>query len=193
MAKLGIEILIRKMLKPSAPAPNDLRSLNLSLFDQLALRVYVSILLCTAETSCNKPQQSLTHTLTKFYPRAKRFRENDHQLSVQCNDKGVEYVKTKVNAGLAEFLPEGPDNRLPSPILGTTKDCLPIGLGHSSPQESYQDLNIRHHLPKCSTTRPKMVTKRFVFDALAITNLKNTIQDSTASSSRRPTRVVVHF
>ncbi|KAG5568693.1 hypothetical protein H5410_064292 [Solanum commersonii] len=34
----------------------------------------------------------------------------------------------------------------------------------------------------------KIVTRRFVFDALAIENLKNAIEDS---SDRRPTRVVV--
>ncbi|KAG5568695.1 hypothetical protein H5410_064294 [Solanum commersonii] len=39
-----------------------------------------------------------------------------------------------------------------------------------------------------NTTRPKIVTRRFICDALAIANLKNTIEDLTAI---RPTRVVL--
>ncbi|XP_059311262.1 uncharacterized protein LOC132062785 [Lycium ferocissimum] len=41
MAKLEIQIKIRKTLKPSTPTLNHLRSLNLSLFDQMAPSEYV--------------------------------------------------------------------------------------------------------------------------------------------------------
>ncbi|KAK4739788.1 hypothetical protein R3W88_003485 [Solanum pinnatisectum] len=148
MAKLGIEIQIRKILKSSAPTPNHLRTLNLSLFDQLSPPVYVSILfnylpssICTVETSCNKLQKSLAHTLTKFYPLAGRilFRENDHQFLIHCNDQGIEYVETKVNADLAEFLHQGPnhaplvdrlpkmDHRPSSPLLGVQVNVFNCG------------------------------------------------------------------
>ncbi|KAK4739793.1 hypothetical protein R3W88_003490 [Solanum pinnatisectum] len=61
MAKLEIEIQSRKMLKPSIPTPNHLRSLKLSWFDQVANRLYVPILLhylpmSSCETSCDKLQ-----------------------------------------------------------------------------------------------------------------------------------------
>uniref|UniRef100_M1AJU7 Acetyl CoA: benzylalcohol acetyltransferase n=1 Tax=Solanum tuberosum TaxID=4113 RepID=M1AJU7_SOLTU len=81
-------------------------------------------------------------------------------------------------------------------LTGTTKDCLPISFDHSSPHARVL-LVPQYSVPphSNSTTRPKIVTRRFVFDALAIANLKNTIEDSTASSSssssRRPTRLVV--
>nr|XP_016456062.1 PREDICTED: pelargonidin 3-O-(6-caffeoylglucoside) 5-O-(6-O-malonylglucoside) 4'''-malonyltransferase-like [Nicotiana tabacum] len=44
----------------------------------------------------DKLQKSLAETLAKFYPLAGRFRKDD--LSIHCNDEGVEYVETKVNA-----------------------------------------------------------------------------------------------
>nr|QNR60313.1 ASAT4-like protein [Solanum quitoense] len=246
MAKLEIEIQTRKMLKPSTPTPNHLRILRLSLLDQLSPRMYVPILFHYLPTSgsegittaCAKLQNSLAETLTKFYPLAGRFREDE--FSVHCNDEGVEYVETKVvNADLAEFLhqgtkntellndllPEIDDQRPSSPLLGVQVNLFHCGgvvigiqISHTIADAftlasfvkewahvcqtgtlkagcllSFGQL---HSLfpatatqlpspPNNTTGGPKFVTRRFVFDALAIANLKNTIKDS------RPTRVVV--
>ncbi|XP_070007643.1 acetyl-CoA-benzylalcohol acetyltransferase-like [Nicotiana sylvestris] len=147
MAKLDIQTQIKKMLKPSTPTPNHLRSLNLSLFDQGAPRMYVPILFHYLPTStewnmeeitkrCDKLQKSLADTLTKFYPLAGRLRKDD--LSIHCNDEGVDYVETNVNADLAEFLHEGPKNtellddflpiELPSsPLLGVQVNIFNCG------------------------------------------------------------------
>ncbi|XP_060217219.1 acetyl-CoA-benzylalcohol acetyltransferase-like [Lycium barbarum] len=130
MAKLEIQIQIRKMLKPSTPTPtpNHLESLKFSLFDQLAPPVYGPMLFyylpitsseCNRAKSaekCAKLQKSLAETLVKFYSLAGRIRK--HDLSIHCNDEGVEYVETKVNADLAKFLREGPEIEL-------LKDLLP--------------------------------------------------------------------
>ncbi|KAF3672152.1 putative acetyl-CoA-benzylalcohol acetyltransferase-like [Capsicum annuum] len=101
------------MLKPSTPTPNHLRSLKLSLFDQLVpplfyTHQYSSNYLPSNEEGIiterrDELQKSLAETLTKFYPLAGRFSENH----IHCNDGGVEYVKAKVNADLAEFLHQG--------------------------------------------------------------------------------------
>lgn len=123
MAKLEIEIQTRKMLKPSSPTPNHLRILKLSLFDQMASRLHVPILFHYLPTSeegiiaetCDKLQKSLGETLTKFYPLAGRFREDE--LSIHCNDEGVEYVETEVNADLAEFLHQEPKTELLNDLL----------------------------------------------------------------------------
>ncbi|XP_055814835.1 acetyl-CoA-benzylalcohol acetyltransferase-like [Solanum dulcamara] len=254
MAKLEIQIQTRKMLKPSISTPNHLRILKLSFFDHLVPRVYVPVLFHYLPSStgegtiterCDKLQKSLAQTLTGFYPMAGRFTEDE--FSIQCNDEGVEYVETKVNADLAEFLYQlGPKTELlndflpwpsssvspysdlpSSPLLGvqvnifncgglviaiqishiladaftyatflnewantsltgTTKDCLP-SFGHLSSLFPTRALSGPQFSPP-SNRGPKSITRRFVFDALAITKLKNTIEGSSAI---RPTRVVV--
>ncbi|KAM3291250.1 acetyl-CoA-benzylalcohol acetyltransferase-like [Capsicum chacoense] len=248
MAKLEIQIHTREVLKPSARTPNHLQNLKLSLFDQLAPRMYISMLFHYLPSSegivtetCDKLQKSLAETLTKFYPLAGRF--SGDEFSIHCNDDGVEYVETKVNADLAEFLHLGPKiellndllpwcvsstTGLPSkPLLGvqvnvfncggvviaiqmshiladaftlatfinewahicqgtgTTKDCLP----------SFDQLPLLFPARVLSGTQSppppnsglKIVTRRFLFDALALAKLKNIID----SSATRPTRVVV--
>ncbi|XP_060169261.1 acetyl-CoA-benzylalcohol acetyltransferase-like [Lycium barbarum] len=130
MAKLEIQIQTRKMLKPSTPTPNHLRRHNLSLFDQMAPPLYVPILFHYLPISegitekCDKLQKSLAETLTKFYPLAGRFRKDD--LSIHCNDEGAEYVETKVNADLAEFLSQGPKSELLNDLLPTDMTSSPL-------------------------------------------------------------------
>ncbi|KAJ8532180.1 hypothetical protein K7X08_012103 [Anisodus acutangulus] len=117
LTKLETQIQIRKTIKPSVPTPNHLRSLKLSLFDQLAPPVYSPLLFHYLPSSewnraknterCDKLEKSLAETLAKFYPLAGRYRKDD--FSIQCNDEGVEYVETKVNVDLAEFIREEPE------------------------------------------------------------------------------------
>ncbi|XP_059313783.1 acetyl-CoA-benzylalcohol acetyltransferase-like [Lycium ferocissimum] len=185
---------------------------------------------------CDKLQKSLAETLTKFYRLAGRLSNGD--LSIHCNDEGVEYVESKVNADLAEFLHEGlkiellndflPTD-LPSSLLlriqvntfncgglviginishiiadgftlgsffkdwahisqtGTTESCLP-SFGHLPLIFPSRALSGPQVSPP-SNIGPKIVTKRFVFDALAISKLKDTINSS--ATFIRPTLVVV--
>ncbi|KAJ8529908.1 hypothetical protein K7X08_036743 [Anisodus acutangulus] len=234
------------MLKPSTPTPNHLRSLKLSLFDQVAPRLYVPVLFHYLPNSewnseliterCDKLQKSLAETLTKFYPLAGRFREDE--LSVHCNDEGVEYVETKVNADLAEFLHQGPKSELLNDLLPTYKPSSPLLLVQVNIFNCgglVMGINISHiladgftlgtfvkewtrisqtgttegslpsfgRLPSLFPSRvlsgtyisppsdkcPKIVTRRFVFDALAIAKLKERINSNATFT--RPTRVVV--
>ncbi|CAN4127807.1 unnamed protein product [Withania somnifera] len=247
MDKLEIEIQIRKTLKPSTPTPYLCRSFNLSLFDQCAVRMYIPVLLHYLPGSmdgvderCDKLQKSLAETLTKFYPLAGRFSKDD--LTIQCNDEGVEYVETKVNADLAKFLHQGPkiellNDFLPlklsvdpssSPLLGvqmnifncgglvmgiqmshiladaftlatflkewahisqtgTTKGCL-SSFGRLSSFFPTRVLPVSQFSPHFNSSA-KIIRKRFVFDALAITELKDKIDSS--ATSKKPSRVVV--
>nr|QNR60311.1 triacylinositol acetyltransferase [Solanum quitoense] len=249
MAKLEIEIQTRKMLKPSTPTPNHLRTLKLSLLDQIASRKYVPVLFHYLPTSSSegiaiaseKLQNSLAETLTNFYPLAGRFREDE--FSIHCNDEGVEYVETKVvNANLAEFLHQEPkniellndflpdmdDHRPSSLLLGvqvnvlncggvvigiqishmvadaftlatfvnewahtnltrTTKDCLP-SFGHLSSLFPARVLSGPQFSPP-SNIDPKTITRRFVFDVLAIAKLMETVNSNATLT--RPTRVAV--
>ncbi|CAN4110551.1 unnamed protein product [Withania somnifera] len=222
------------MIRPSTPTPKNLRSLKLSFFDQGAPRICVPIMFhylpsseCNREgiiKNCDKLQKSLAETLTNFYPLAGRFREDE--FSIHCNDEGVEYVESKVNTDLADFLREGPkieplDDLLPqmdqpsSPLLGvqvnvfnsdaftlatfinewaqtcrtgtTTEGCLP-SFGQLSSIFPAKALSGPQFSPP-SNRGPKIITKRFVFDALAIAKLKERINSS--ATFMRPTRVVV--
>ncbi|KAK4739794.1 hypothetical protein R3W88_003491 [Solanum pinnatisectum] len=114
MARLDIEIQTRKMLKPSAPTPDNLRRLKLSLFDQLDCTTYIPALFNYLPNSStisyhDKLEKSLAETLTKFYPFAGRFGKGD-PFSIDCNDEG-----------LAEFLGKAPNN-----IESSLVDLLPI-------------------------------------------------------------------
>ncbi|KAF3672155.1 putative salutaridinol 7-O-acetyltransferase-like [Capsicum annuum] len=190
MANSDIQIQLRKMVKPSTRTPNHLRSLKLSLFDQVAPHVFVPILFhylpnseCNMEgiahQRCDKLQKSLAQTLTRFYPLAGRFSKDD--LSINCSDEGVEYVESKVNGDLAEFLHQGLKVELlnnflptdmPSSLLlrvqvnewahitqtGTTKGCLP-SFGHLPLLFPARVLSGPQVSPP-SDTGPKIVTKR---------------------------------
>ncbi|KAF3649969.1 putative salutaridinol 7-O-acetyltransferase-like [Capsicum annuum] len=256
MAKLEIQIQTSEMLKPSTPTLNHLRSLNLSMFDQPDASNYAPILFHylpsneqnnTAER-CDKLKKSLADTLVNFYPLAGRFSRND--LTIHCNDEGAEYVETRVNANLAQFLHQlGPkiellDHLIPwcnsfppesthlPPLLavqvnifncgglvigiqishiitdgftlgtfmtewarvsrtGTaTKDC---SYGHLPSLFPSRVVPLAHHdfssLPSSDIVGPKIVTRRFVFDAQAIANLKHRINSSAPFT--KPNRVMI--
>ncbi|TMX05088.1 hypothetical protein EJD97_002578 [Solanum chilense] len=258
MAKLDIEIQTRKILKPSARTPDNLRRLKISLFDQLARSAYVSMVInylpSSSSTSYDddKLEKSLAETLTKFYPFAGRLAQDD-PFSIDCNDEGVEYVQTKVNADdLGQFLRGQAHNDIESslidllpikdvelsspssPLFGVQVNVfnnggVTIGIqishfvadaftlatfvnewAHTNTLSSMpQDNNYLHKFGELSSLFPpkmlqlpsfnpntttvpsyKNVTKRFVFDALAIENLKKTINDDS-SMIRKPTRLVV--
>lgn len=57
----------------------------------------------------------MAETLARFYPLAGRYRKDD--FSIECNDEGVEYVETKVNADLAEFIHQAPENEVVDDLL----------------------------------------------------------------------------
>nr|AFU55340.1 acylsugar acetyltransferase [Solanum habrochaites] len=247
-----IEIQSRKMLKPSAPTPDNLRRLKLSLFDQLDIGAYVPILFnylpnSTSSYDDDKLQKSLSETLTKFYPFAGRFRKDIDPFSIDCNDEGIEYVRTKVNADdLAQFLRGQAHNdiesslidllpvmdRLPSsPLFGVQVNVFNNGgvtigiqilhmvsdaftlvkfvnewahttLTGTMPLDNpgfgqlpwlFPARALPFPLPDLNaTTAPnyKNVTKRFLFDALAIENLRKTIKDND-TMMKQPSRVVV--
>lgn len=176
----------------------------------------------------------MAETLARFYPLAGRYRKDD--FSIECNDEGVEYVETKVNADLAEFIHQAPENevvddllawRVPpkvdlssSPLLGIQVNrfkCGGLVMGIQSSHilvDAYtlgSFVNEWAHITKTGTTKAclpsfgqlasllparvqqgpqlslvsnkgaKSVTRTFVFDAWAITELKDKINSSSAT------------
>lgn len=110
---MDLQILSRKLIKPSTPTPQHSSSYTLSFFDQIALQVHVPRVYFYSNngntindhnTISNQLEKSLSKTLTRFYPLAGRF-SSDGQ-SVDCLDQGVEFLLGRANYQLAKFLPK---------------------------------------------------------------------------------------
>lgn len=125
MDSLKVEILSRKLIKPSNPTPKHLQKLKLSLFDQLSPPIYVHILFyylldedhkrAKNDERFHQMEKSLSQVLTKFYPLAGRFIKDE--LLIDCSDQGVEYFEAQPKAKLTEFLQEGPKIELLNKFL----------------------------------------------------------------------------
>ncbi|KAL7184998.1 hypothetical protein ACSBR2_027023 [Camellia fascicularis] len=115
------EILV---VKPSFPTPHHLRRYKLSSRDQFSPQQYILVVFFyinpshttrgigidgggdsydeTANVTFEHLKESLSKTLTHFYPLAGRLRDN---LSVDCNDEGADYLEARVtNCGVSNIL-----------------------------------------------------------------------------------------
>ncbi|KAI5332716.1 hypothetical protein L3X38_022845 [Prunus dulcis] len=130
-----VQIIERQTIKPSSATPPHLRNFKLSFFDQTAIAIYIPILLYYPNTSstskvrtghhdhavainerCQHLIESLSKTLTHFYPLAGRIIEG--KAMVECNDAGAEFVKARINCSLSEILEH--------PYAQMLKEFLPI-------------------------------------------------------------------
>ncbi|KAF9673369.1 hypothetical protein SADUNF_Sadunf10G0017000 [Salix dunnii] len=116
-----MELISRKIIKPSSPTLDHLRHYQLSFTDQLCPPVYNSFVFFypaddadhikfnSLEVS-DQLQQSLSNVLTHFYPLAGRLKDN---IYVDCNDEGVPFLQVRVKyCKLAHVL----ENREPSEL-----------------------------------------------------------------------------
>ncbi|OIW20565.1 hypothetical protein TanjilG_14969 [Lupinus angustifolius] len=117
MAAKG-EIISIETIKPSTPTPDNLREFKLSLLDQLIPhQVYIPLLLCYSHHDINnafggtddhfsvisqKLKTSLSQALTLYYPYCGTTVKDN--LSIDCNDTGVVFIESKVNANLSDIL-----------------------------------------------------------------------------------------
>ena len=106
---MKVEIVSRKLIKPTSPTPPHLRSYKISSLDQLAPPAYVPLIQYyhatgdeNDEKRTERLEKSLSEILTIFYPLAGRYIKDD-QL-VDCNDEGVEYLEARVSGQLAQLL-----------------------------------------------------------------------------------------
>ncbi|KAK4720940.1 hypothetical protein R3W88_011173 [Solanum pinnatisectum] len=102
----------KKIIKPYSPTPISLRCHKLSFLDQLICCIHTPIVLFypkLSNTWSNKPsnvvsqhlEKSLSKVLTNYYPLAGELNDN---ISVDCNDNGVEFFTTKIDCPMSEFL-----------------------------------------------------------------------------------------
>ncbi|XP_071727012.1 pelargonidin 3-O-(6-caffeoylglucoside) 5-O-(6-O-malonylglucoside) 4'''-malonyltransferase-like [Rutidosis leptorrhynchoides] len=96
-----------KFIKPHIPTPETNRTYKLGFTDELALFMNVAIIVFFSpnlnhenKNSILQLQESLSKTLTRFYPLAGRY--VDKTLTIDCNDEGVEFIHATVNVKLDE-------------------------------------------------------------------------------------------
>ncbi|KAM3337645.1 acetyl-CoA-benzylalcohol acetyltransferase [Capsicum galapagoense] len=119
-SEIQVEIISKKIIKPSSPTPNHLQNYKLSFFDQIAEKSHVPFVLfypydpiknknSTTDSMIQKLEESLSRVLTHVYPAAGRFHEN--KCSIICQDQGVQLIKVKVNRRMdEEFLKQAHNN-----------------------------------------------------------------------------------
>lgn len=96
----------RTLVKPSVPTPDHLRTCKLSIFDQLAPPAHVPLVFFyenyPVEGKLEQLVNSLSETLTRFYPLAGRFVKDG--FYIDCNDDGALYVEAENDTDLSDFL-----------------------------------------------------------------------------------------
>lgn len=117
--EVKVEIFSKELIKPSCSTPYDLRNLELSMLDRRVPPIYVPILLFYTGSDIeddyasisSRLKNSLSQTLTHFYPLAGRMRSE--QASVDCNDEGALFLEAKVpNVDLSAILTNPVNNLL---------------------------------------------------------------------------------
>ncbi|XP_030970373.1 stemmadenine O-acetyltransferase-like [Quercus lobata] len=126
---MNVEIISKEIIKPSSPTPHHLRKFKLSFLDQLAPLFHFPIIWFYDSKKfvdvepferSRLLKESLAKTLTHFYPLAGA--PINDEFSINCNDKGVDYIQARVlckqsqaihnpnGNDLIQLLPFEPDN-----------------------------------------------------------------------------------
>lgn len=112
MTIMEVQVVSKKMVKPSVPTPDHHKTCKLTSFDQIAPPDQVPIIYFYNSSNIDNIREqlvkSLSETLTKFYPLAGRFVQDG--FYVDCNDEGVLYVEAEVNLPLNEFIGKAKKN-----------------------------------------------------------------------------------
>ncbi|KAF4378753.1 hypothetical protein F8388_006204 [Cannabis sativa] len=117
---LHVEIVSRENIKPSSPTPPNLKTFNLSLFDQRAPPVYTTLVLfyqisSSTDHSLNNNiiittlKKSLSEALTSYVPLAGKIDNINNSNIVECTDEGAIFIEAKSNTILSTFLEENPN------------------------------------------------------------------------------------
>ncbi|XP_004514780.1 epi-neemfruitin B synthase L1AT-like [Cicer arietinum] len=111
---MEIELLSRETIKPSSPTPPHLRIYPLSFIDNFFLCVVPLLFFYNPNdnndqnSKISQLKKSLSHVLSKYYYFGGRFKDN---VTIECNDQGVEFLVTKIKNKLSEIL-QSPTEKL---------------------------------------------------------------------------------
>ncbi|MED6173394.1 hypothetical protein PIB30_058877 [Stylosanthes scabra] len=144
MEEIKVEIISKEDIKPSSPTPSHLRTFKHSILDQVFPYPYtIIILFYTSHNLSEFPKrlellkQSLSETLTHFYPLGGRIKDD---LSIDCNDECANFVVTKINCPITKILSK--------PDIYSLEKFLPVSI---SQRKSIRDhvINIQVNVFDC--------------------------------------------
>lgn len=104
-----------RSIKPASPTPKNLKQYNLPLHDRMMPNIYIPAIFFYPNinkavdhksTVSNLLKNSLSETLSKYYPFAGRLKSSG--TYVDCNDEGVDFIEAQIGCKLAQFLEKDP-------------------------------------------------------------------------------------
>ncbi|KAL7177067.1 hypothetical protein ACSBR2_030403 [Camellia fascicularis] len=117
---MKLVVTSRQTIKPSNPTPQHLCQLKLSFLDQIQQPHFVLFIICSYATSnsglnkatndrrrSEKLKESLSETLSWFYPLAGRVKDN---LVFYCSDEGVPFFEAQVQSSLDHVVGQSNSN-----------------------------------------------------------------------------------
>lgn len=137
----NVKIIGRQTIKPCFPTPKDLKTLKLSKLDQLAVDMYIPLVLFypsnpnlanrenpneAASRRTEHLRKTLAKALVQFYPLAGRLRDN---MCVECNDYGVEFFEAVAAFSMEELLGKSPDLDAVTQLVAAVPEIKEASLG----------------------------------------------------------------
>ncbi|CAN4106530.1 unnamed protein product [Withania somnifera] len=105
---MKIAKICEELIKPSSPTPYELREYKISFIDEIIPHSSIPLILfykksetITQSQICSHLKTSLSQILTQFYPLPGRMKS---EFSIDCNDEGVYYKESQVDASLLDMI-----------------------------------------------------------------------------------------
>ncbi|XP_047328088.1 stemmadenine O-acetyltransferase-like [Impatiens glandulifera] len=110
---LKINILSNEFVRPSFPTKDVLKKYPISMLDQFIPPLFIPVILfyshdetsrTTQHDMSSRLRESLSDTLTLFFPLPLAGRHKKGDNSVDCNDMGVRYIEAKVDSLIMDVI-----------------------------------------------------------------------------------------
>ncbi|CAN1163157.1 Vinorine synthase [Linum perenne] len=188
MIKLQVKIISKQTIKPSSPTPPHLKTFNLSILDQLIPAPYAPLILFYPNTSqyddvstdtstkLDALKSSLSDTLTRFYPLAGTISHDD--LSIDCNDKGVNFVHARTGCSMTHFLVR--------PDILSLRKFLPVDPAYVESERRVSNLQVTEFA--CGGIAIGICMSHKILDGFALSTF---LKAWTTAARHDPTRVEI--
>ncbi|KAK6128258.1 hypothetical protein DH2020_037996 [Rehmannia glutinosa] len=171
---MKVNVISRKLIKPSTPTPQNLNKYKISSTDELSPPMNISVILFYPSNP--KPiliEESLAKILPQFYPFAGRYIKKDH--FVDCNDEGAEFVEAEAfNVELFDLIANTKNDQLNHllsrqsyQVDNATDPLLSIQI------TKFKCKNLENQMEQIKTRDPNIVVKRLLFNKEAIESLRS--------------------